>query len=241
VRPYPKIETLFKRDESFVDPTRLRRPVYATIGRWVVTEKVNGTNVRIIFQVSDGSDERGAGVTFDVRGRSDNASLPPALLSHCTALGDRVLDRVAEIMFEHDLATFTLHGEGYGPKIQGGGRYRSDQGFIMFDVEVGDRRFLSDVEVTETAVRLGVPRVPVLGELSLPEIVQLVEGGFASRVPEVLDDDFKAEGVVARTVEPLYDNRGERLILKLKTKDFRSSVITGVTARRARDLLDWRR
>ncbi len=34
------------------------------------------------------------------------------------------------------------------------------------------------------------------------------------------DTGTLAEGVVGKTLEPLFDRRGKRLILKLKTKDF---------------------
>lgn len=30
----------------------------------------------------------------------------------------------------------------------------------------------------------------------------------------------KAEGIVAKTVQPLFDNKGHRVIIKLKSKDF---------------------
>jgi len=215
VTTYPKIETLFDRDDTFrVDTTRLRRPVYATIRTWVVTEKIDGTNMRLIFDRTAGS------VLFDVRGKTDNASIPPALLRHCVDLATRLVPDVTETMDQHSLNRLILHGEGYGAKIQGGGKYRPDQGFILFDVQAGDV-FLSDDQVTKTGAVLDIPRVPVLGEKTLDEIVSLVRAGFPSWTTFTSDPDFPAEGVVARTVEPLYDNRGERLIIKLKTKDFR--------------------
>lgn len=211
---YPKIETLFDRDDTFrVDPTRLRRPVYATISQWVATEKIDGTNMRLIFERS------AAGfVLFDARGKTDNASIPPQLLKNCVDTGERVAADVQSIMSEHGLDRLVLHGEGYGAKIQSGGKYRPDQGFILFDVQAGDV-FLSDEQVSKTADRLSLPRVPVLGVMSLDEIVTLTRTGFLSA--EAADPTLAAEGIVARTVEPLYDNRGERLIIKLKTKDFR--------------------
>jgi hypothetical protein len=222
VTPYPKIETPFERDESFrVDTTRLRRPVYGTV-QWVATEKVDGTNMRIIFQTSDPDHHE---PEIEVRGKTDNASIPPDLLKHCTVLAERVAAQVTQTMQERGLTSYILYGEGYGPKIQNGGRYRSDQGFILFDVAVNDSIFLSDAQVTDIAEQLGIPRVPLLngGEvMALDQIVGLVRGGFSSDAAETFDVTFDAEGVVARTVEPLYDNRGERLIIKLKTKDFRA-------------------
>jgi hypothetical protein len=220
VKPYSKIETLFDRDEDFrVDVSKLRRPVFGTIAGWLVTEKVDGTNIRIGFsRIKDGT-------TYTVAGKTDEASIPPKLLAHCSDLAGRVAPEVLAIMREHDLDALTLYGEGYGAKIQSGGRYRPDQGFTLFDVAVADGTYLSDGAVTETAEKLGIPRVPLLngGEpMALAEIVALVRDGFASGAAQEFDPEFMAEGIVARTVEPLYDNRGERLIFKLKGKDFRA-------------------
>lgn len=225
---YSKIDTLFDRDDSFrVDVTRLRRPVFGTIDRWLVTEKVDGTNMRLIFQMDENPGGDGTEppvLSTAVRGKTDNASVPPQLLAHCQALVDRLRSTVGGLMLDRGLTEYVLYGEGYGAKIQGGGRYRPDQGFVLFDVGVGGGRFLADEVVTATAEQLMLPRVPLLngGEpMATDEVVKLVQGGFASDAATTFDPEFMAEGVVARTVEPLYDNRGERLVWKLKAKDFR--------------------
>jgi hypothetical protein len=221
VKSYSKIDTAFVRDEDFrVDVHKLRRPVFATIAGWLATEKIDGTNIRICFR--DHGDDA---IAHWVKGKTDEASIPPKLLEHCNDLAAVVAPGAEQIMEQFALTSLTLYGEGYGAKIQGGGRYRADQGFILFDVMAGDSAYLADSAVTETAERLGIPRVPLLngGEpMTLDEIVSLVQGGFASDAAETFDPEFMAEGIVARTLEPLYDNRGERLILKLKAKDFRA-------------------
>ena len=51
---YPKIQTLYDRDEKFkVDPTQIRCPEFSLITRWLITEKIDGTNVRIV-RTTDG-------------------------------------------------------------------------------------------------------------------------------------------------------------------------------------------
>lgn len=228
---YPKVDTLFDRDERFqVDTTRFRRPVFATIDRWLVTEKVDGTNMRLIFEIDEnpgGDGTEPPALSTSIRGKTDSASIPPLLLGHCRGVVDGILTSVGGLMLDHGLSEYVLYGEGYGAKIQGGGRYRPDQGFVLFDVGVGGGRFLSDEKVTAAAMELGLPRVPLLngGEtMSTDEVVKLVQVGFASSATneDLRDPDFAAEGVVARTVEPLYDNRGERVMWKLKAKDFRA-------------------
>ena len=226
---YPKIETLFDRDDTFrVDTSRYRRPVYGTIDRWLVSEKVDGTNIRLVFEMDEnpgGDGTEPPALTTAIKGKTDNASIPPLLLEHCRQLVSRLTADVGGLMLDRGLTQYVLYGEGYGPKIQNGGRYRTDQGFILFDIGVGGGRFLSDDVVTETAAKFAVPRVPLLygGEpMPLADIVGMVQSGHASDVADVYDPTFMAEGVVARTVEPLYDNRGERLMWKLKAKDFQA-------------------
>src|SRR3990167_4368736 len=44
---FPKIETLYERGADFSVTDVLRSPVIGTISKWLVTEKVDGTNIRI--------------------------------------------------------------------------------------------------------------------------------------------------------------------------------------------------
>lgn len=210
---YPKIDTLFERDERFqLMVGTYRRPVFGTIKKWSVTEKIDGTNIRLIFaRAADGNT-----VVPSVRGRTNNASIPGELLLHCQQVAESILPQVTKIMDAWNLGAYVLYGEGYGPKIQkGGDLYRSDQGFILFDVKA-DHMFLSDEKVGDTADELGLPVVPTW-EMGLRETVEMVRTSFLSQAAR---DVRSAEGVVARTVEPLYDNKGRRCMWKLKTKDF---------------------
>jgi hypothetical protein len=51
--------------------------------------------------------------------------------------------------------------------------------------------------------------------MGLDELVALVRKPFASKLGTAI-----AEGIVARPIETLFDRRMERIIIKLKTKDF---------------------
>lgn len=207
---YGKIDTLFDRDpETFVvDHTKLRNPVYGIIKTWVVTEKIDGTNIRICIDEEN---------VVHIGGRTGKAQIPAPLAAELYRTFTPEL--MSQIRLDpEDTTPYTLYGEGYGAGIQKGGGYRPTPGFILFDVKVGDRLFLSDENVTDVAQRLGIERVPVLGyEMSLDAIITLCRQGFQSTLPGAT---CQAEGVVARPIMPLYDQRGNRLILKLKTKDF---------------------
>ena len=109
-----------------------------------------------------------------------------------------------------------LFGEGYGPGIQkGGGLYRTEKSFILFDVLVGGRYWLEREAVNDVASKLGIDAVPYLGRMTLDQIVELAKTPFPSKIGTAM-----AEGVVARPIETLFDKRGNRVIIKLKTKDF---------------------
>lgn len=213
MREYPKIDTLFERDAEFRLTDKLRRPVLGDISRWIVTEKIDGTNIRVSL-------EHGAGV-IEVGGRTANAQIPADLLKHVyTAIPTAAF----AALFNPDSqpgTRITLFGEGYGAGIQKGAYYRPDKGFILFDVliEVGPEAWWQDEEtVTSYAQKLGIPRVPVLGEWPLETIVERVRAGLSSVA--AITTGQPAEGIVAKTREPLFDRRGCRLILKLKTRDF---------------------
>lgn len=220
MRTYPKIETLFNRNDNFgVNVNEFRRPEYGIIDKWVLTEKIDGTNIRLYF-------EKGHG--FDVGGRTDNANIPASLNRFLLSLGMRINDKVNDIMEMHGLETLTLFGEGYGPKIQSGGRYRNDPSFILFDIMVNDSVWLAENAVTNTAETLDIERVPVLhGSATLEDALYLVKGRYGDinngpfKSVIAQDKTYQAEGVVAKTIIPLYDNRGERVMWKLKASDFK--------------------
>lgn len=214
MREYPKIETLFERQPNFIVTDVLKRPIFGEISKWVVTEKVDGTNIRVKCT-------KGANVV-EIGGRTANAQIPADLVKYLfdTFHADKIANLFDE---ESDPETsITLFGEGYGAGIQKGAAYGPTKRFILFDalVEVGPNSrgwWMDDAAVTKFAEKLGIPRVPILGTMSLPEIVTLVKNGFRSVVAE---QPMIAEGVVARPTEPLFDRRGERMILKLKLRDY---------------------
>src|SRR6266851_4645273 len=91
MKEFPKIETLFDRDEKTfkVDESRLRMPEFDLIKKWTVTEKVDGTNVRIYFK-SEWDDvnvpyrpgETYSPPTIRFGGRTENAQMPTRLLTY---------------------------------------------------------------------------------------------------------------------------------------------------------------
>lgn len=202
---YPKIQTVFKRDPEnkfrtlLIGDYSLPEFEYLKNNKWVFTEKVDGTNVRVIYN-------NGA-LTF--AGKTDNAQLHPGLLKKLQDIFDEAKFRK---LFDHDIS---LYGEGYGAKIQkGGGNYSSEQQFVLFDVKI-DGIWLERHNVADIAYKLGIDIVPIIGSGNLDEMVDMSINGFKS-----IWGDFDAEGIVARPEVEMLTRRNDRIITKIKHKDF---------------------
>jgi len=108
-----------------------------------------------------------------------------------------------------------LYGEGCGSGIQkGGGKYYEDKRFVLFDVRVGEW-WLQRPDVEDIACKMGIPCVPVIGKGTLWELAAAVKDGIGSTW-----GPFMAEGIVARPSTELCARNGQRIITKLKHKDF---------------------
>lgn len=214
MREYHKIQTVFKRDPENRHKTLLDGEWsipefgYLADNEWQFTEKVDGTNIRVMCSASH---EFGYGIVFG--GKTHNAQIPAFLVSKLEQMFHIISKRqlLAEIFPEGAC----LYGEGYGAKIQkGGGNYRSDQSFVLFDVKVGDW-WLQRQDVENIAEKLGIDVVPFIGEGTLADMVEFTQKRFASRW-----GDFPAEGIVARPTTELRTRSGHRIITKIKHKDF---------------------
>ena len=205
---YHKIETLYERDEetfSIKPELILKNRVYGILKTWHWTEKIDGTNIRVIWQ-----DDR---LTFG--GKTDNAQLHTELVNW---LHENITPEKMESAFpDCGDAPVVVYGEGYGPGIQKNGRlYAATKKFIVFDVRVGFW-WLNDENMRDVAAKLGLDAVPYLGEMTLEDATAKVRAGFRSSLNGGL---AQAEGMVGRPIEALFDKKGHRLIVKLKTKDF---------------------
>lgn len=209
MKEYHKIETLYERstegDKRLIEGQYRDETVRFLANHvWQFTEKIDGTNTRIHWD--------GHKVSFG--GRTERAQIPAHLVAYLmeTFGGD-----ANEQLFEQKFGEteVTLYGEGYGPKIQkGGGLYRSDVSFILFDVLIGDI-WLTRNSVEDIAQCFGVDAVPVLGEGTLQDGVDYVKTKPMSKIGTA-----PMEGLVARPVVELKDRMGRRVIVKIKVKDF---------------------
>lgn len=212
---YHKINSVFMRDPAtkhktlllgqYADPTF----EYLACNRWVFTEKVDGTNIRIMCS-GHAEDGKAYGVVFG--GKTDAAQIPANLVQRLQERfhtdGQRA--KIAE-MFP---AGACLYGEGYGAKIQNGVNYRPDSDFVLFDVKIGEF-WLERSNVEDIAGKLSLEIAPIIGYGTLADMVDEVRRGFNSQW-----GNFTAEGIVARPATELKTRNGHRIITKLKYRDF---------------------
>lgn len=234
---YPKINSLYKREGWYFDediknnPAHQKgrqsliigdyaRPEFGCIKRWQLQEKIDGMNIRVHMrrvELGPTPDQpiRYMWIGPEYHGRRGDSMLPASLVHEL----DKIFkcDRMQEFLNNHgDLSDAWFFGEGYGPKIQkGGGNYRKDQGFILFDV-VWNGQWSAKEWVMKNAEELGIPYAPYIGVMSEEEMVEYVKSkplSLCSITPQVM------EGVIARPEYPLYLPHGAPLMMKLKVKD----------------------
>ena len=247
----------------------IRRREFEQIESWFVTEKIDGTNIRVCleaqpileqvsyyddFGVSQGTKQTGTTWCVRFHGRTERAQIPPRLLAYleetftaekmrrlwkgqrsceiCGGSGRIHTDDNAFVGWSQCACvtpySITLYGEGYGGRVQKGGRYRPDESFRLFDVvvESGTQyHWLEWANVRDIAAKLGIKTVPVMGgHIYTSNVEVLVQYGLVSYTAR--EDQGNpalmtfAEGIVARTDPYLYDGKGRPVRFKLKTRDY---------------------
>lgn len=205
---YHKIEVLFERDtngtKKLVEGAFRNNAIeFLANNEWEFTEKIDGTNIRVHWD----------GHKIEFGGRTDRAQIPNHLL---LKLNEIFTNNETEELFEqkfgeHDVILF---GEGYGNKIQRGGLYRSDVGFILFDVMI-DGNYQSRQSVEDVASCFGLEIVPIVLRGTIQNAIDFVKTN-----PNSTIGNAKMEGVIGRPKIELRDRCGKRIIVKIKVCDF---------------------
>ena len=159
---------------------------------------------KIIFETWKGN-------RFYIYGRNEKSEIPIHLYEVLDKKYSNIKEKVALLFPER---TVCFYGEGYGPKIQNGEKYRINNDFILFDIKVDDL-FLKRTDVEDIGNKLGLDVVPIIGEGTIHDAVEMTERGIISTF-----GNFKAEGIVIRPKIEINDRRGNRIIAKIKGNDF---------------------
>ena len=207
LKEYEKIETIFERDEKtkklIEGKFRNETVEFLKDLQWEFTEKIDGTNIRIYWD----------GHKIQYFGRTDKAQIPSQLMNRLIELfgGD-----TNEELFEQKFGSteVLLIGEGYGAKIQTGEDYRQDNDFILFDVCINGN-YQPRESVKNIAKYFNIDVVPTIMTGKLQEGIDYVKSKPKSKIGTA-----SAEGLVARPIYELKDRIGNRIIVKIKVRDF---------------------
>lgn len=207
LKEYHKIETLFERDlktKKLIEGKYRNETIeFLKNLKWQFTEKIDGTNIRIYWD----------GHKVSYFGRTDKAQIPAELMNRLVELfGGEVNEEIFEQKFGE--IEVVLVGEGYGEKIQKGGLYRKGQDFILFDVIIAGN-WQPRESVEDIAKAFNIDTVPIVLEGTIQEGIDYVKAK-----PKSVFGTADSEGVVGRPEIELQDRTGNRVIVKIKVRDF---------------------
>ena len=154
---YHKIQTVF-----FRDPENKRRTLlegrfslpefeYLANNDWIFTEKVDGTNIRVMFD----------GQNISIKGREKDSLIPDFLMENLSS----TFMPMEEVFREKFPNGVCIYGEGYGERIQDVGRLYIPKGqsFVLFDIKIG-KWWLERTAVNDISHSLGLSVVPIIGQ-----------------------------------------------------------------------------
>lgn len=205
---YHKIETLFKFNhdlKGFEYGNYYNKTVeLLKDNMWYFTEKVDGTNFRIIWD----------GYNLSYGGRTNKTEFDSKIINYI----ENTLLKNKEIILEQlfNEKEVIIYGELYGGKIQGG-KYNKELQFKVFDILVGDV-YLEYINIKDIANTLGYDYVPLVFintiEYALKYIMETDKSTFANET---------LEGLIGKPLGDLRDRLGKRIIVKIKKRDIKNS------------------
>lgn len=207
---YTKIETIFERDmegtKKLIEGKFRNEMVdYLRNNQWIGTEKIDGMNIGIVWD----------GHKVSYQGRTERTQIPAHLMNK---LIEMFGGTVNEELFEQKFGEMKviLFGEGYGTKIQNGGKYRKDVSFILFDVYLPEQNlWLKRDAIEDIAKTFHIDAVPIVYDGNIAGAVEFVKSKPKSTIG-VAD----MEGIVCKPAVDMLDRMGKRIIVKIKVCDF---------------------
>ena len=181
---------------------------YLMRNKWAYKRKLDGENMRVMWD----------GERAIWNGKSDDFT--------CNEETTEMMNRIfQEEIFEEKFGrekTVLLFGERMGPKCQGNELELLESTFVLFDVKIGDT-WLEPKNIVSIAKYFNVPscydymsggtEAVLDGDGYVDTLISLIkkmsEGKFS-----------KWEGIVAIPEVGLFSRKGERLIVKIKNKDY---------------------
>ena len=211
---YSKFSSPFVKDDKFINT--MEESQYLPEGKWIKTEKIDGTNIRIILTKPDekGNRKRFIGSRKLILNPEDKVAK-----QFMDCLKDINLNKIAEY-FKEVNSTVIIYGEGYGAGVQSGGIYSPIKNFRVFDIRIGSA--YQDFEYTQkVCIDNQLNIVPIIGECRIISYGECIDS--LKRFDNTLVNEGvggKPEGIVYKHDPVLLNKYGERLIFKIKFKDF---------------------
>jgi len=201
MKEYRKIDTCFLRDDhKKIIEGSWTKPEFEFLkdNKWLWLRKIDGTNMRIIWD----------GQTVHILGKTDDAQFVPEFMSKMKSIFTP--DRLKSVFG----TTFViLYGEGYGLLINDKGKYYyTDANFILFDCLINNF-WLQRHSLEDITKKLGIGLVDIIRIGTLQEAVE-----FTRNIKN--DKENYLEGIVLKPLVDLIDRKGERIITKIKRRDF---------------------
>lgn len=209
---YQKIATIYERDPE--TKALKKGEYYGPLANylkylenliWIWTEKIDGTNTGINWD----------GHSISYQGRTEAAEFTPLMKDYLDSLfAGEDMAQIFEQKFGEKKVT--IYGELYGRDIQKVGHlYSETYRFIVFDVKINGF-YLARKNVEDVASYFGLDIVPIVGQGTLNEAVEFV----LHNPDSFVNPKAPLEGIVARPMVDVYTNKGERVMVKIKRRDF---------------------
>lgn len=210
MKKYHKINTVFLRDDfKNILEGQWAIPEFELLKdiQWDWFEKIDGTNIRIVWE--------GRNKILRFEGKTDDADTPLNLLSVLETKFTK--ENMFAVFGETDVC---LYGEGYGYNIgKNGKHYLTDTtDFILFDIKIGNWWLLRE-KIEYIASKLKINIVLTIGHGTLTDAIEYTKRGFKSSIATNLE--YISEGLIMKPKIELFNRKGERIIAKIKHRDFK--------------------
>ncbi len=211
---YAKFSSPFKKDEKFRNTTELAQQL--PVGKWIKTEKIDGTNIRIILTKKDEFQIREIliGSRKLILNQEDKGS---KIYFDC--IKNVNLNKLMEYFKDVD-STVIIYGEGHGAGVQKGGIYSTEKEFRVFDIRIGEA-YQNFEYVEKVCIDNQLNLVPMFSdvdEITYNECVKTLKNFENTLIKD--GSGGRPKGLVYKFEPVLLNKYKERLIFKIKFKDF---------------------
>lgn len=190
---YQKINTLYKRDSNNKNAIiegdySIPEFEYLKNCMFNVEEKIDGTSMSYhIYFNTDGTI-----ADWEIHGKTENAKIPTGLMDEMNRLFNSFASKMSDTFVRKSVdansgvetATWpykvVIYGEGYGGKIQSGGRYSKTEKFVVFDIAIqssidGSEVYLLRNNVEDICKKLNLDISHCYGQMTISEAEDIIK------------------------------------------------------------------